>query len=766
MRILSTILGSATLAVSVTVSVFLAGLAVGSFVGAGRTFRKFNAIAVYGLLEALIGAYAVGTPGLGSLVERIYANAYTSISGDFLAAVALKGLLASVLLLLPAAAMGATLPLLVGSFDPERRREQAARLYSLNTAGAVAGVLLSGYVLLPQLGISQTIHTTACLNGAIALVALWRRSSFRKGSSTESDDKRIPVFRPLYLLFLLTGFATLSYEILWTRALSMFFGSSVYAFASILAAVLIGLSLGSARYARRIPAGADPYQLFSLIQFRLALAAVFFVGVLMGLPPFVVALYRRLYFSFALFQLGQFALIVCMIGYAAFLSGAAFPAALHFFRREEKQLHAHAGYIYTFGTIGNILGSLCAGFVLIPAIGVERSMRIVALTNLLVGIFCFRRSAPQSQSRRVLLIGGLALGLLIFLPGWNKSIYNAGYYSSAYRYAPAGNPSSSVPVREPVQAGLLPAMRPAVSLNLLYYGEGLTSTVAVSENVNGIRSLLINGKADASNMPTGDMRTQLLLGHLPALLMRIAPRDALVIGLGSGVTAGALASYPLRRIDCVEIEKKVADAASYFEIENNDILKNPSFHLVIDDGRNVIQHTAASYDAIISEPSNLWMSGVANLYTKEFFAAARARLRRDGTFCQWIHLYQISQTDVLIFLKTFHSVFPHLSIWIVDSDMIVVGSQQSILIDPGLIQRRLMIPNVSRNVEPSGITVGSLLRYYAGNEGVVTMMDPDLPLNTDDHPVLEFSAPRSFFVNRSASIAQAILDLQRRFESR
>ena len=153
--------------------------------------------------------------------------------------------------------------------------------------------------------------------------------------------------------------------------------------------------------------------------------------------------------------------------------------------------------------------------------------------------------------------------------------------------------------------------------------------MAVTQDENGIRSLLINGKPDASNVPTGDMRTQLLLGHLPALHMD-KPKNALVIGLGSGVTAGALALHELNRIDVVEIEEKVAKASEYFAEENGNVLKRKNVRLIFDDGRNVVQHSSMKYDLITSEPSNLWMSGVANLFTREFFQAASNRLNPDG----------------------------------------------------------------------------------------------------------------------------------------
>lgn len=176
-RILTTVLGSTSLAISVSVSIFMAGLAIGSFLGARLSLRKWSVFGLYGFLEALIGGYAVATPWLAALVERMYAAKYAALAGKFLASVILKALLSSVLLLLPAVAMGATLPILIRLYDPEQRLEQAARLYGLNTAGAVLGALLSGYLLVPSLGISRTIFVTACLNGLIALVALSNRTA-------------------------------------------------------------------------------------------------------------------------------------------------------------------------------------------------------------------------------------------------------------------------------------------------------------------------------------------------------------------------------------------------------------------------------------------------------------------------------------------------------------------------------------------------------------------------------------------------------------
>ena len=764
-RILSTILGNTSLAVSIVVSIFMAGLALGSFLAARAPSLRRYGLAVYAVLELGIGIYSLLTPGIAVWTDSLYAAAYPAVSESFLTSVVLKSAIAAVLLLAPTIAMGATLPILVGVYLEKERQTRAALLYGLNTAGAVAGTILAGYFLIPGLGISRTIHFTAVCNFLIGILAFWARS--RMIVIPETMPK-IKSFHPYYLLFLSSGFATLCYEILWTRALSMFFGSSVYAFSAILAAFLLGIASGSSYYSGHIREETDPYQLYSMIQFRIALAGMFFLGVFMGIPFLLIKLFQVFHGSFALFQIAQFLLIGSTIIYATFLFGATFPAALHFFRSSPGEIHARTGYVYSYSTIGSILGSLCAGFLLIPALGVERSLRLVVLWNLILGIICFRRSVRQDK--RILAIGGISLALILFLPGWNRSILNAGFYAFAYKYVPQSSQKSKVQSpRSKVQsprsgvnyAGMFSGgPHPATELELLYYDEGLTATVAVSQEENGIRSLLVNGKPDASNVVTGDMRTQLLLGHLP-VLFRGAVRDALVIGLGSGVTAGALSTHHPDRIDCVEIEEKVAVAARYFERENLGILDKKEFHLILDDGRNFVQHTSRTYDVITSEPSNLWMSGVANLFTAEFFHAAKARLKPGGVMCQWIHLYQISLNDVLIFLKTFQSVFPHISLWIDDSDLLLLGADHPLTIDPVSITERMSEPAANESLMRSNITPETLLRKYAGDERIVKILRATFPLNTDDHPILEFSAPKSLFWNRSQEIARDIYVLKR-----
>lgn len=722
-----------------------------------------NSLLIYGLLEAFIGVYSIFTPEIAGFIERMYASQFKVLAGKFLAGVSFKAALSACLLLLPTFAMGATLPILIRVFAPSERQRIAAWLYGINTAGAVVGTLLSGYLLLPLIGISRTIYLAATANLVLAAIAI--AINRRATGSQESTSGTAPIFHLYYLLLFFTGFAALSYEILWTRALGMFFGSSVYAFSAILAAFLLGIASGSSYYARRIPEKMQPLQFFSLLQMRMALSGVFFIGVFMGLPVVLIWLFQAFYSSFPLFQITQFLLITAAVFYTTFLSGAAFPAGLNLFRSSPDRLQSFAGQLYTYNTIGSILGSLLAGFIFIPLIGVERSIRMVIYLNLLVALICYLATPVTGRAKQTLVVCGITAFLAVIIPSWNQSIYNGGFYAFAYKYVPQdesitpihpASPTSHLKQDKMIAAGILPSIKTSVGseLQLIYYADGLTATVAVVEE-NGVRSLLINGKPDASNVPTGDMRTQLLLGHLPVLLHQ-NPEDALVIGLGSGVTAGALSTHVLKRIECVEIEKKVVEAARFYTTENLGILQKKEFHLVIDDGRNVVQHTSYQYDIITSEPSNLWMSGVANLFTREFFQAAAKRLRPHGIMCQWIHLYQISLEDVLIFLKTFHSVFPHLSIWIDGSDMLVLGSDHPLMLSPDSYHQRMSIPQVERSMQIAGLNLSELSRRYVSDERILRPLKKNVPLNTDDHPILEFSAARSIFLNQSIEIAQSL----------
>jgi spermidine synthase len=332
-----------------------------------------------------------------------------------------------------------------------------------------------------------------------------------------------------------------------------------------------------------------------------------------------------------------------------------------------------------------------------------------------------------------------AAAIVVFLPRWDQRLLASG----AYKYAPY--------IRlDDLETELR-------SWRLLYYADGAAATVAVREFA-GMRSLAIDGKVDASNM--GDMLTQRLLGLLPVLLHRDA-QDICIIGLGSGVTvASALAPGTVRSADVVEISPEVVTASSFFERENGGVLGAPGVRLIVGDGRSHLLLTSRRYDVIVSEPSNPWMAGIAALFTREFFEAARARLKPDGVICQWAHTYDMRPDDLRSIVRTFASVFPEATMWLVgEGDLLLVGTNGSAIDFAGLSERaaRGNTAAALKDVAvPDGAAPFALLSMFAGGAAELKQYGGDAPIQHDDRMALEFSAPRAIYGRMTDENANAL----------
>ena len=319
--------------------------------------------------------------------------------------------------------------------------------------------------------------------------------------------------------------------------------------------------------------------------------------------------------------------------------------------------------VYTANTLGAIAGALAAGFALIPAFGLRATFETASLAGAIGGAGCLsaalyqRRPADTRPATLAIPAASVlaAIAIIALLPPWDRALLASG----AYKYAPYLGLADFDTV---LRAGTLD-----------FYKEGAAGTVSV-RRLNGTTSLAIDGKVDASN--GGDMLTQRLLGLLPVLVHGHA-EDVCIIGLGSGVTAGsALASGTVKHADVVEISPEVVEASHAFDRESGRILSNPAVRLVVGDGRSHLLLTPRRYDVIVSEPSNPWMAGVATLFTREFFEAARARLKPDGLLCQWAHTYDISAADLQSIVRTFASVFPQGTMWLVGGgDLLLIGAR-------------------------------------------------------------------------------------------
>jgi spermidine synthase len=420
--------------------------------------------------------------------------------------------------------------------------------------------------------------------------------------------------------------------------------------------------------------------------------------------------------------------------------GATFPLALAVAAGGAANVGIDAARVYAANTVGAIAGALLAGFALVPRLGLETTFRATAIAGVLGAIACF----AIARRRPVLVPAAAAvaaLAAILLLPPWDHQLLASG----AYKYAPYLGADNLETV---LRAG-----------NLQYYKEGAAATVSV-RTLTGTTSLAIDGKVDASN--AGDMLTQRLLGLLPVLLHEKA-EDIAVIGLGSGVTAGsALAAGTVRHADVVEISPEVVAASHFFDRESGAPLAKPGVRLIVGDGRSHLLLTPQRYDVIVSEPSNPWMAGVAALFTREFFEAARARLKEGGLLCQWAHTYDISRDDLQSIVRTFASVFPEGTLWMVGGgDLLLIGPHD------GTIASRL--PAIDRGARhgaaaaaladvglPAGTAPFAILSQYVGGPRELARFGDAARIQTDDRTALEYSAPRGIYGRSREDNAAAI----------
>jgi spermidine synthase len=784
-RLLTLQLGHTVAAASTVLAAFMGGLAVGA-VAVGQSSvvsrqssvssrqssvhsRRSSCLRLYAALEVLVAVAALLLPF--ALRAAIPALAWAYDDGAAPARFAIVRVGISLILVgIPAAAMGATFPIAAGAMA--KAAADAGVLYAANTAGAAAGAITAGFWLVPALGLRGTTWVGVALNLAAAAGALWlsTRTTAEPAARAPIQDARPkrkdhraprtpkPLATPAPLVACaaaaVSGFSALVYEVAWTRLLAMVIGPTTYAFATMAASFISGLALGSAAGTRLARRSARPGQWLALMLVAGAAAATATAWFAATRMPLVVA-------EQVADPSANFAAIVWRqaLGVAVLLLpmtlalGAAFPLALAVAGGDGSTVARDAARVYTANTLGAIAGSLAAGFALVPALGLRETIRVAAAISLAAGGVVFfaerwrrsTRAGALDRSAKAVALPALsvtaALATILLVPPWDRALLSSG----AYKYAPY------------LGAGDLAAVLRAGSLQ--YYKEGASGTVSVRD-LTGTRSLSIDGKVDASN--AGDMLTQRLLGLLPVLVHGHA-RQIAIIGLGSGVTVGsALAAGTVQRADVIEISPEVVEASRFFDRESGNALSQPGVRLIVGDGRSHLLLTPSRYDVIVSEPSNPWMAGVASLFTREFFEAARSRLAPGGLLCQWAHTYDIRPDDLRSIVRTFASVFPDSTMWLVGGgDLLLVGAR-----DGDILSRLTNVEHGSRNGTVTrtladvgiadGTTAFTLLSSFAGGPRDVARFTERAIVQTDDRTPLEYSAPRGIYGRTREDNAAAI----------
>lgn len=758
-RLLTLQLGHGIAAASTVLAAFMGGLAVGSALGGrwGSRMDGVTALRVYAGLELAIAGLALILPFELRALDPLLASAYADGAGG--ATFGFLRLLTSLLLLsLPAAAMGATFPIAARWFvqSAGAAAREAGSLYAANTIGAALGALMAGFVLLPFLGLLGATMVAVGLNvvaAAGAVVIAGREARTSKASPTTGEapspaskagpprrrapsravragGARVIAVAPQIVVAAaalgISGFASLTLQVVWTRLLALILGPTTYAFSLIVSVFIAGLAVGAAIAARLAPRVRQPLAALSVcLALSVGLAAASASLIDRGLLT-IAEVVAQPNVTFRDVLTRQALLALALLAPMTIAFGAAFPFAVSAATRRDDTIAADLGIIYAVNTAGAIAGALLAGFVLIPSFGLHGTLRVVtvigavgALAVLLAG----RTTGPPRLASAVLSVAVLALGIL--LPEWDRLLLSSG----AYKYA-----------------GVLQGPDPRTALTageLLYYREGASGTVAVRRN-GGTTSLAIDGKVDASN--AGDMLTQRLLAHVP-LLLHPEPKRVAILGLGSGVTLGSALTHPLERADVLEISPQVVEASRYFDAENHRALDDPRTRLIVGDGRTHLMYTREQYDVIVSEPSNPWMAGIASLFTKEFFEAAKARLTPGGILCQWAHTYDISTRDLQSIVATFVSVFPDGTLWLVgDGDVLLIGSNTPLVPRLAGVAAAWQRPGVAADLASVGArTPHHVLSMFVAHGATLAEWSAGAPLQSDNRAALEFSGPQSVF---------------------
>ena len=766
MRMLGLVFGHTVFAVTTVLAAFMTGLALGAFLFGRAIDRLGRPLRIYALLEGGIGIACLLVPFLLAQAQTLYLMLYRLVGFSFFALTCGQFVVVFLILLVPTTLMGASLPV-VATFFVSRMEDLGRRvgdLYALNTFGAVAGAAAAGFFLVPTIGIRATTFLAASVNLAIAALTLmadrWPRRPHDvrtpPSTSTPASVRVQAQELPLHVTWLilagigLSGAASMVYEVAWTRALSLVVGSSTYAFSAMLTTFLVGLALGSFLFARIWGKRPPDAALFGWLELAVGLSALALVPTFERMPDLVLMIFKRLSPSPTGALLTQFGISFGLMIVPTMLIGATFPCAVQICARGLPRVGRDIGKVYSVNTVGTIVGTLLAGFLLVPWLGAQASMTAAAGINVAVGAAALAASTPTRRFGR--LAAALPLVLLfiagaVLVPRWNRQLMVGGVSIYVQRFTSEADPAARF-------------RDDAASRQLLYYREGINSTVAV-ERSERTTSLKVGGKVDASN--GADMTTQLMLGHLP-ILLHPRPERVLAIGLGSGVTVGALTRHPVvREIDVVELEPAVVEASDFFAEENRNALRDPRVRLVIGDARNFVLANTSQYDIVTSEPSNPWMAGVANLFSREFYQLVRRRLADDGIMVQWVHGYSLFPRELKMIVNTFRQVFPHSTLWrTMLGDYLLVGGATPLTVDYRLLEERIAAaPAIREDMALLRLDAApDLLTFFLLDEGDLARFALGASENTDDKPLLEFAAPMALYADTTDANSQLLTQVR------
>jgi predicted membrane-bound spermidine synthase len=789
-RYLGLFVGHSAYAQIIVLVMFLGGMSLGAWAVGRRSATLADPLRWYALVE--MGAGALGVlfhPLFVGVTGVAYSTLFPALSGGAPLTV-VKWLLAALLILPQSVLLGATFPLM--SAGAIRRAPQApgrtlALLYFTNSLGAAAGVLVAGFGLLAAVGLPGTLLVAAAINGVVALCA-WALAAATRGAvapapAAESGTDGAPppppprveagLARALLAVAFGTAVASFVYEVAWLRMLALVVGSATHSFEIMLSVFILGLALGAWWIRARADRLADPVRTLGIVQWVMGSVAIATLPVYIRSYDWMVTLLDALdttRHGYQLFSLARYLLCLAVMLPATFCAGMTLPLitrTLYVRGAGEDAI----GRVYAVNTLGSIVGAALAGLVLMPLLGLKWLLVAGALVDVALGFYLLLRPAlhaPRStlaetredaergarsvergenDDRAVVAVIAAVSLLMLLTVAARTPFHPAVLTSGVYRYARVTRPQDML---------------------MLFYRDGRTATVSV-RRVRGAEtlSLATNGKPDASlttdwirpdprdttrRALTGDQVTQALL---PLIALAHAPnaRTAAVIGQGSGMTSHLLLGSPrLEHLSTIDIEPEMIKASHTFYPANKRVFDDPRSTFVIDDAKSYFASARRTFDVIVSEPSNPWVSGVSGLFTDDFYRRVRGWLTPGGVFGQWLHLYEIDDPLVLDVLAALHRNFSAYDIYLVsNADIFVVATNGPRVPTPDWSVVRLpALAADLRHTLPLDSASLDAARLI-DREALAPLLDGWQPVNTDFDPVLDLGAERTRFMRRRAN---------------
>ncbi len=760
-KYLSRLLGSDSIATAIILATFLGGLSLGYFLCGQMTVRARNPFRSYALLEGVIGLWCLAFPWIFELVERL-------VQGWSFAPplwIIVQGLLCCTLLIgVPTMCMGGTIPFL--TIGLSRTLGEAtrvhARVYAVNTAGAFVGTLLAGFYLIPVFGLPVTVRSTAFVNCCAGLffilLAAQRQKSGASGEARQTEQPDTQDFpaedglrhapRILYAIAFLSGFYVMTLENVLIRITNLSLGSSSYSFSLIVAAFILAIAIGSHLVARL---RRWPLPLLFANQLGIAVLLLLVFLTLDGWPYWAHLL--RIAFQdniagFWVYYIATFLVLLAVLVVPVSLMGATVPITFHEVKRDLPQVGRHSGLLFSCNTLGNLTGSLVGGIVLYYFMNND-GVFLTALT--LVAISAMLAARPLQRGWLVLgaIVAVLVPAIGLLPNAYDKSRFMIGTFR----------------LRKPEVdsfAGPSGFFRTFFKHDILrFYRDGVSNTVAVTQPLdeNGeeqpARSIIVNGKSDSSTL--WDAHTLKLLAHLPALFCRHEAKKAMVVGLGTGVTAGELSLHPgIEQIEVAEISPTVIEALPLFGDFTHQIHRNPRLTIRHGDAFRVIGRSTEQWDIIISEPSNPWVTGVDLLFTDRFYQEVQPHLREGGVFLQWVQIYNTAPEVLGMVIRTISSKFRFVRVFAANAgDLLLLASQHDLTAAD--IDRAEALwhdnPAVRKSLAAAGIaSIDELLLREIWSPDYMRENFNHHEVQSMDRPKLHYLAGKHFFLGSQVEL--------------